>query len=405
MPLRAKVSQAPRTAGASPGPTALVHPEAPPAHPGGPSRSLRTPGAFSQPQARFHPGGSHPPEPRSQPATARPARPSRRSAGGATHRGGGGTRGPARRPVPVPARRAMAAEGQRLLPPRRSLPCAGRDRPRNHAPAAPPANKNGALPPGAPIGTRPRAWLEDAAVSAAERRGEGAGGGDSAHWTAADSSPPPRRPCLKGPRTPPAPPPPPALPGEARAPRAAGRARRCPPAAVPPSRLPRRREVPPVRHGPFKRPRRGSRRASIVLYIKGGRAAAAVTAGARRGGGGSSRCRHGLQREKAGVGRGGLLLPGHAGEAGWPAARRHGSGARLRRRGLGPAPLPLPGLPGGCRAFPRRRLPAASVPGRGCGRARAVFPSPREAGRVLPDGAAAPGAAAAGRRGLRAVLS
>lgn len=107
---------------------------------------------------------------------------------------------------------------------------------------------------------------------------------------------------------------------------------------------------------PFKRPRGGRRRASIGA-IKRGRAAAAVTAGARRGGGGS-RCRHGLQREEAGVGRGGLLLPRHAGEAGRAAARRHGNGALLRRGKLGPGR----GSPCGCRAFPRQRLPAAWGP-------------------------------------------
>lgn len=109
---------------------------------------------------------------------------------------------------------------------------------------------------------------------------------------------------------------------------------------------------------PFKRPRGGRRRASIGA-IKGGRAAAAVTAGARRGRGGS-RCRHGLQREEAGVGRGGLLLPRHAGEAGRAAARRHGNGALLRRGKLGPgrgSPAPAGPSPGSAFPQPGARRP------------------------------------------------
>lgn len=122
--------------------------------------------------------------------------------------------------------------------------------------------------------------------------------------------------------------------------------------------------------GPFKRPWGGWRRASIGA-IKGVRAAAAVTAGARRGGGGGSRCRHGFQREEAGVGRGGLLLPRHAGEAGRAAARRHGNGALLRGRGghgSGLAGAP-PGLPGAWDP----PVEATAEPGR-------FFTSPREAG-------------------------
>lgn len=199
--LRPEVPQAPRTPRASPGPPALMHPGAPPAPqaslnlphaciPGG-SRTLCTPVSPPRPQARFYPGVpvSAPPP---SPAMVRPAEPGpREGTRAAPLTVAGGARGPARRPLPPP--RAMAAEGQRLLPPRRSLPWAGAGPTaavQNHRPPAPlqPIRAASCLPahlseriPGPGSGMRRRVRLSG--------EGKGRGGGASAHSAAADSSP------------------------------------------------------------------------------------------------------------------------------------------------------------------------------------------------------------------------
>lgn len=235
----------------------------------------------------LHPGESHPPpgpvlagsprlrSPPPSPAMVRPAEPGpREGTRAAPLTVAGGARGPARRPLPPP--RAMAAEGQLLLPPRRSLPWAGAGPTaavQNHRPPAPPpANKSGELPAGAPIGTHPRAWLEDAAASAAERRGEGAGGAVRAPIRRRLTAPPTAPALLKGaavathapgpPRGSPGRPDPLSPPLHFDTP--------LPPPCLPLGRLAFLREAPPVSHSPFKSPRRGSRRASIGA-IKGGR--------------------------------------------------------------------------------------------------------------------------------------
>lgn len=189
MPLRPGVPQTPRTSGASPEPPALMHPKTPPApvHTGGVAYPLHS-GASPHPQARFHPRSPSPtPAPPPQRWCGPPGR-ERVSAGGTTHRGGGGRAAPLG--ALSPRRAPWPRKGSVSFPRAAAYPERGRGRPQRGRAAGPlqpiraasclSAHQSGRFPgPG---------WRMQRRVRLSSP-GRGRGGGASSHSAAADSSP------------------------------------------------------------------------------------------------------------------------------------------------------------------------------------------------------------------------